>query len=119
MIYTFQKRRALNKVMRSLFPETEFHEEAGVPMMYTYAIPAKCRKVESIEEFLRLVDESCSIDECGTRRLNPKSVLPIFIEGKIISGDAERMVWRVNYVMCTEYSKRRAAEYVEKGKVFV
>lgn len=120
MIYTFQRRRTLNKVIRDMFPDIKFEEDTdGVPMLKTYRLPEKAMQVTEISELLRIIDQNCSIERCGMVYSNTKSVLPIFIETRDISRAGERIYWRVNYVMCTEQSKREAAKYVEKGKLFI
>lgn len=120
MIYTFQRRRALNKVVRAMFPGMKFEENTdGVPVLRTYKLPDSAVQVIEISELLRLVDENCSINECGIRRPDPKSVLPVFIKGYDISEMKERVYWRVNYVSCTEHSKRKAAQYVEEGRLLI
>lgn len=120
MVYTFQRRRALNKVVRAMFPDIKFEEDTdGVPILRTYKLPDNAVQVIEISELLRLIDENCSINEYGICRTNPNSVLPVFIKGYDISGTEERICWRVNYVLCTEQSKRKAAQYVEEGKLFI
>lgn len=120
MIYTQQRRKALNKATKTLYPYIKFYESAnGVPVMECAELPAGARRVESAKDLFRRVDDHCvRVNEVGLHMQDYGKALPVFIRSMELEGRGVRHFYRVNYVSVLEGSKQRAAEYIAEGKLY-
>lgn len=120
MIYTQQRRRMLNKAVRSMFPDTEFYESTdGVPVMECQTLPEGSYQVINPEEFINTVKEKCMrTNEMGTYIPDYSKTLPVFIHSLRCEGRDVRDFYRVNYVSISEGSLQKAAEYIARGKLY-
>lgn len=123
MIYTQQRRRALNKAVRSMFPDTEFYESPnGIPVMECHTLPEGAIQVMDAEEFIsRVRERSVRINDMGTPIPDYGRTLPVFIGSMELKGDGstrKESFYRVNYVSISELSLMKAAEYIAEGKLY-
>jgi hypothetical protein len=123
MLYTFQRRKALNKAVREMYPEVKFYESAnGVPMLECYELPKQMKQVQDLEWFIHEVRMHCS-KKIGLGNLEPdySKALPVFILSLELTGEGskqENYFYRVNYVSITEPSLRKAEQYIAEGKLY-
>ncbi len=123
MIYTQQRRRALNRAVRSMFPGTEFYESPdGVPVLECSALPEGAAQILDAEEFIsRMKGKAIRINDMGTPIPDYGKTLPVFIESMELKGECsarKKLFYRVNYVSLSECSLRKALEYIEQGKLY-
>lgn len=123
MNYTQSRRKAMNKVVRSLYPDIDFYESPnGVPVMECGRLPKGAVQIIDADDFLRQVDEHCrKPNEIGLYTADYHKSLPVFIRSMELVGknSAEvRHYYRVNYVSTTEASRQMAAEYIADGKLY-
>ena len=120
MIYTQQRRRALNKALRSLYHHITFHESAnGIPVMTCKFLPDGARRIADADEFVFQVSRHCRRqNEMGTYVSDYNKVLPVFILSMELDGSDTHFFYRVNYVSVNECSLRKAVEYISEGKLF-
>ena len=123
MIYTQQRRRALNKAVREMYPDTTFYESAnGVPMLECYDLPQQMQPVQDTEWFIHQIRTHCSKDiGMGVLKPDYSKTLPVFVLSTELTGDGSKHTnhfYRVNYVSATEYSLQKAAEYIAEGKLY-
>lgn len=120
MIYAQQRRRAMNKAVRALYPDTKFTESAnGIPVMECSTLPKGAVRMDDACDLFRMVSEHCvREDAMGRQTADYGKALPVFIRSMEINGKAIRHFYRVNYVSVSEASKERAAEYIAEGKLY-
>lgn len=120
MIYTQQRRRALNRALRSLYPNVDFYESANVvPVMECSTLPEGARLITDADDFIRQVREHCiHRNEMGTSIADYGKTLPVFIRSMELEGREVQHFYRVNYVSINECSLQRAAEYIAEGKLY-
>ena len=123
MNYTQSRRKAMNKVVRSLYPDIDFYESPnGVPVMECGRLPKGAVQIMDADDFLRKVDEHCrKTNEIGLYTADYHKSLPVFIRSMELVGknSAEvRHYYRATYVSTTEASRQRAAEYIADGKLY-
>lgn len=120
MVYTQQRRRAMNKVVRSLYPDINFQESAnGIPVMQCSKLPENVRRVDNADDLFQAVDSHCvRTNEYGLVIQDFSKALPVFISSMELSGRDVRHFYRVNYVSVSELSKSRAAQYISEGKLY-
>lgn len=120
MIYTQQRRRAMNKVVRSLYPDIEFYESPdGVPVMECEKLPERAVHILSPNEFIQKLDRHClQKNDIGLMKTDIHKVLPVFIRSTELNGRLERHYFRVNYVSSSQASMQRAIGYIEEGKLY-
>lgn len=120
MIYTQQRRKALNKALRSLYPEVDFYESTnGIPVMECSTLPKDARRIDNTEYFSRRIKEQCTRkNEMGTDIPDYGKTLPVFIRSIELSGNGVKHFYRVNYVSINEYSLQKAADYIAEGKLY-
>lgn len=123
MLYTYQRRKALNKAVREMFPEVKFHESAnGVPVMECITLPSSVIQINDADMFFRNLTQHCSKGEQnGIRIPDFNKTLPVFIKSMELTGDGSRqknVFYRVNYVSISEVSMRKAEEYIAEGKLY-
>ena len=123
MLYTYQRRKALNKAVREMFPEVKFHESAnGVPVMECYTLPQGVVQINDAERFMQQLTQHCSKGEHnGIRIPDFSKTLPVFIKSMELTGDGSRqkeIFYRVNYASISEVSMRKAGEYIAEGKLY-
>ena len=123
MLYTYQRRKALNKAVREMFPEVKFHESAnGVPVMECITLPSSVIQINDADMFFRNLTQHCSKGERnGIRIPDFSKTLPVFIKSMELTGDGSRqkdVFYRVNYVSISEVSMRKAGEYIAEGKLY-
>lgn len=123
MLYTFQRRKALNKAVREMYPEVKFYESAnGVPMLECYELPKQVQPVQDKERFVQQIHTHCS-KKIGLDMTKPdySKALPVFISSLELTGDGSKQTnhfYRVNYVSITEPSIRKAMQYIDEGKLY-
>lgn len=123
MNYTQSRRKAMNKAVRSLYPDIDFYESPnGVPVMECGRLPEGAVQIMDADDFLRQVDEHCrKPNEIGLYATDFSKALPVFIRSMELDGKNSadvRHYYRVNYVSATEASRQRAAEYIADGKLY-
>ena len=123
MNYTQSRRKAMNKAVRSLYPDIDFYESPnGVPVMECGRLPKGAVQIMDADDFLRQVDEHCrKPNEIGLYATDFSKALPVFIRSMELDGKNSadvRHYYRVNYVSATEASRQRAAEYIADGKLY-
>ena len=120
MVYTQQRRRAMNKAVRALYPDIHFYESPnGIPVMECSTLPAGARRMEDSDELFRMVDSHCvRTNEIGMPMPDYGKALPVFISSMEINGRSTRNFYRVNYVSVSDISKGKAAEYINKGVLY-
>ena len=123
MIYTQQRRRALNRAMRSMHPGIEFYESpGGIPVMECYTLPEGARQILDADEFVAQVQAHCvRTNEVGLHIPDYGKVLPVFIRSMELTGNGstrEEHFYRVNYVSISEASLQKAADYIAEGKLY-
>lgn len=120
MVYTQQRRRAMNKAVRELYPDIKFHEsENGVPVMECSELPEGAVKICDAEDFIRSVTaHSLRENSVGLLMTDCSKALPVFIRSMELSGSQVRHYYRVNYVTASECSCQRAVEYINDGKLY-
>lgn len=123
MIYTQQTRRALNKAVRSMFPDTEFYESpSGIPVMECYTLPEGAKQIMDADEFVSQVrKKAVRINDMGTPITDYGKTLPVFIDSMELKGEGstrKESFYRVNYVSMSEYSLQKAMEYIAEGRLY-
>lgn len=120
MTYTQQRRRAMNKAVRTLYPDLNFYEsDNGIPVMECSELPQGAKRMDDADDFLRMVDEHCTrTNEIGLHMEDYGKALPVFIRSMELNGREVRHYYRVNYVSVSEASKERAAQYIAEGKLY-
>ena len=123
MIYTQQRRKAMNKATRALFPDIQFRENLETsPLMECETLPKDATLVTDAREFFRNVHEHCShVNEMGTIVQDSDKAMPVFIRSVELTGKngySTRIYYRVNYVSPTEDSQKKALEYIADGKLY-
>lgn len=120
MIYTQQRRRALNKALRSLYPNVDFYESSnGIPVMLCRVLPQGARRLADADEFIFQVKNHCSkLNEMGTRVYDYGKTIPVFIHSMELNGNEVQHFYRVNYVSINECSLQKAAKYIAEGKLY-
>lgn len=123
MLYTYQRRRALNKVVRDMYPEVNFYENAsGVPIMECNNLPQGIKQVTETESFIQRIIRHCSKPGCKDTYIPDYSkALPVFIECMQLTGEGSRRVekfYRVNFVSVSEKSLEKAGELIAEGKLY-
>ena len=123
MEYTQQRRRAMNKAVRDLYPHIVFYESPnGIPIMECNELPKDAKRIDFAEELLSKVNEHCvRINDVGMRIPDYHKALPVFIRSMEIVGKNSanvRHYYRANYVSTTEGSQQKAAEYIAEGKLY-
>lgn len=123
MIYTQQRRRVLNKAVRSMFPGTEFYESpGGIPIMECHTLPEGAVQIMDAAEFIGQVRErAVRVNDMGTPIADYGRTLPVFIESMELTGEGSRKketFYRVNYVSISELSLQKASEYIAEGKLY-
>lgn len=123
MIYTQQRRRALNKAVREMYPEVKFYESpSGIPMLECYELPQQIQQVQDKDWFISRIQNYCSKDiGMGMTKPDYSKSLPVFILSMELTGDGSKRknyFYRVNYVSVTESSLEKAGQYIEHGKLY-
>lgn len=120
MVYTYQRRRAMNKMARTLFPDIEFQEEKdGVPVMTCSVLPPTARRIEPEENFPDLLMELCEKkDEMGRKITDKAKYLVVFVKSTRIEGQTTTTYYRVNYVSPATCSIDIACRYIAEGKLY-
>lgn len=120
MIYTQNRRRAMNKAVRSLYPDIDFYESpGGIPVMECRTLPSEARRIEYPEDLFDKVKKHCvRINDMGMHIPDFGKAYPVFIHSVELNGRDVHHYYRVNYVSATESSKQRAAEYIAEGKLY-
>lgn len=123
MIYTQQRRRALNKAVKEMYPEIEFKESPdGIPVLECSRLPVQVRIIQDKDLFFHQVHSHCSKDIGMDRiKLDYSKTLPVFILSMELTGEGsrkKRTFYRVNYVSITESSLKKAGEYIDKGILY-
>lgn len=120
MNYTQQRRRAMNKAVRALYPDIDFYESPnGVPVMECVKLPEGAVRVTDADDFLREVKEHCTrTNDIGLHTTDFSKALPVFIRSMELMERDTRHFYRVNYVSMSELSQRKAAEYIADGKLY-
>lgn len=120
MIYTQQRRRAMNKAVRALYPNVSFHESPdGIPVMECNTLPQGARRIDIADELFSKVDKHCvRINDMGTHIPDYGKAFPVFIQSMELTDKSVRHFYRVNYVSPSDASKMRAAEYIAEGKLY-
>ena len=107
MIYTFSKRRAMNKALRTRYSKHKFEEDFGnvVPRMRTRSLP----------ECVEIIDNKGLLEVASYRYREAYGLpLPIFIE----NGDVVKH-WEINYVdYLSEQSMYQAKELIRKTRIY-
>ena len=120
MVYTQQRRRAMNKAVRAMYPDICFYESPnGIPVMECSTLPEGARRMEDADELFRKVDSHCvRTNEIGMTMPDYGKALPVFIRSMEINGRSTRHFYRVNYVSVSSLSKEKAAQYISEGKLY-
>lgn len=123
MVYAQQRRKAMNKAVRALYPDIEFYESpSGIPVMECGRLPEGAVQIMDADDFIGKVKEHCrKSSEIGLYVEDYHKALPVFIRSMELTGlnSADvRHYYRVNYVSATEASRQRAAEYIAEGKLY-
>lgn len=123
MIYTQQRRRTLNKAVRSMFPDTEFYESpGGIPVMECHTLPEEAKQVMDADEFVREVrKKAVRINDMGTPIADYGKTLPVFIDSMELKGEGsarKESFYRVNYVSISDCSLQKATEYIAEGRLY-
>lgn len=123
MIYTQSRRKAMNKAVRSLYPDIDFYESPnGVPVMECGKLPKDAVLITDADGFLRKVNEHCrKSNDIGLHTEDHHKALPVFIRSMMLEGKNSsdvRHYYRVNYVSATEGSQQKATEYIAEGKLY-
>lgn len=123
MIYTQQRRRAMNKAVRALYPDLDFYEsDNSIPVMECSQLPQGAKRMDDADDFFRMVDEHCvRTNDMGMHMADYSKALPVFIRSMMLEGKNSadvRHFYRVNYVSVSDASKERAAQYIAEGKLY-
>ena len=120
MIYTYQRRKAMNKVVQDLYPDIVFHEDKdSVPVMTCHELPKEAVRIDDSEDFIQKVEARCSRpNEIGAFISDYGKALPVFILTTELEGREIRHFFRVNYVSMAEASIRWAMERIYEGKLY-
>ena len=123
MLYTYQRRRALNKVVRDMYPEVNFYENtSGVPVMECNNLPQGFKQVTEAESFIQRIIRHCSKPGCKDTYIPDYSkTFPVFIESMQLTGEGSKKVekfYRVNFVSVSEKSLEKAGELIAEGKLY-
>ena len=120
MIYTQQRRRAMNKAVRTLYPDIDFYESPnGIPVMECGTLPEGAVRILNPDEFLQRVNEHClQRNDIGLLKTDFHKALPVFIHSMELVGRETRHYYRVNYVSMSGASQQKAVEYIEDGKLY-
>ena len=107
MIYTFSKRRAMNKALRTRYAKHIFEEDNGnvVPRMRTRSLP----------EGIEVIANKSMLEVASYRYREAYGLpLPIFIE----TGDMIKY-WEINYVDCSsEQSINQVRELMCRTRIY-
>lgn len=123
MIYTQQRRKLMNKAVTAMYPDIEFRENSGsIPVMECDELPPQAIHVFDADDFIRAVKEHCvRTNEMGTRIPDYGKTFPVFIKSIELNGKDSsntRIYYRVNFVSLTEFSLKKAEEYISAGKLY-
>lgn len=120
MIYTQQRRRAMNKAVRTMYPDIDFYESPdGIPVMECGQLPKGAALITDTDTFIARVNEHCiRTNEVGLHMTDFGKTLPVFIRSMELTGKDTRHFYRVNYVSASEASQNKAAEYIAEGKLY-
>lgn len=119
MIYTQQKRRALNKAAKAMFPDVEFTEPTGIPVMECNGLPSSARLIVDPDDFLARVNDICvRKNTAGMNVPDYGKSVPVFIKSMEYIGNSCRLYYRVNYVSPSLTSQEKAEEYISKGLLY-
>ena len=120
MVYTNIRRKKMNKALRALYPDIEFHEPtASVPVMQCTTLPAGAVLIESMDALTDKVQKYCTREnEIGLHLPDYSKALPVFILSNELQDGRLHHFYRVNYVSPTEGSQRMAEKYIAKGLLY-
>ena len=123
MLYTYQRRKALNKAVREMYPDMRFEEYTnGVPVMVCHSLPQDAVRIVDTDEFMQRITSHCSkTGHNGVLIPDHSKTLPVFIRSMELTGEGSKqkeLFYRVNYVSISESSLQRAEEYIGEGKLY-
>lgn len=123
MNLTQQRRRAFNKAVRNMFPDTTFTESSnGIPVMECSELPKGVYLVDEPVLFFKSVNEHCThANSTGLKACDYSKALPVFIKSISLEGNNSSVIrtfYRVNYVSASKISQQKAAEYISERKLY-